>query len=252
MRRTICSVCKKVFETLNDERENARCYNCALLSLTTRQDGTVLPPEEGDFNSALLISGEMTQEEADLLCRELQKVDAAACDEEFADYEQALVDEARMWEDEASYADEYEEGYDSDDEYEEYPDPDWYLDACETATRSWEYECEERRDRQAHDALVEVERQRELQRRYEQEIREEAEADVRWREIDDEWYARHLEALEENCIQEEEEREMARYDEWVKALDIKIAKERCIEKILSYLPKWEWLTRLVHLIIFRR
>ncbi len=88
--KTECKDCGKTYHKNIDgaersDRDSSRdsCYACALDSLT---NGCC--PEEGDFNSASIISGEMSDREQRELRRELEKVDWAAChaDDEEDDY----------------------------------------------------------------------------------------------------------------------------------------------------------------------
>lgn len=74
---TKCKTCGKTFEKLVEKPENSSegiCYNCALESLTK---GRV--PEEGDFNSAMIISGEISDQEREWLQQDLESIDRAAC-----------------------------------------------------------------------------------------------------------------------------------------------------------------------------
>ena len=65
-----CGTCNKLFNSI-EMSDTPICYACALQSMT---EG-VRPPEESDINSALLISGEMSEEEWRQLQRELERVD---------------------------------------------------------------------------------------------------------------------------------------------------------------------------------
>jgi len=62
-----CNKCKKGFVTYNDS-EN--CYDCTLERVTGGN-----PPEEGDFNTAAILSGKMSDEEHRELMRELRNVE---------------------------------------------------------------------------------------------------------------------------------------------------------------------------------
>lgn len=54
-----CGTCNKQFEALDDtSTEEPICYGCALDSITGGR-----APEEGDFNSARITSGEMSEKE---------------------------------------------------------------------------------------------------------------------------------------------------------------------------------------------
>lgn len=77
---TTCEVCGKKYSKYIDGYYNRRaskdiCYDCALQSLTKGQ-----PPEEGDFNTAQINSGEMSEEERKWLSEDLRSVDRAACE----------------------------------------------------------------------------------------------------------------------------------------------------------------------------
>lgn len=75
-----CSRCKNDFRTRND---SVTCYGCTLNELTHG-----LPPEEGDFNTAKIQSGTMTDEEWRLLQRDLWQVETGSSlpePEEFED-----------------------------------------------------------------------------------------------------------------------------------------------------------------------
>ncbi len=75
---TVCCKCKKSFkktvQTKNHSPSEDTCYDCTLESLTNGQC-----PEEGDFNTARISSGEMSEDERRLLWEDLQSVDRAAC-----------------------------------------------------------------------------------------------------------------------------------------------------------------------------
>lgn len=66
-----CSKCGKEFITSNSGKI---CYDCTLESLVQGQS-----PEEGDFNTARIVSGEMSEDERRLLQEDLRSVDWAAC-----------------------------------------------------------------------------------------------------------------------------------------------------------------------------
>ncbi len=67
----VCEKCDKQFETLHKERESNICYGCALNQLCGRS-----APEEGDFNSARIISDEMTEQEERWLREDLEAVES--------------------------------------------------------------------------------------------------------------------------------------------------------------------------------
>ncbi len=62
-----CSKCGKTFRTANN---NGKCYNCTLDEITGGY-----APEEGDYNSARIISGEITEAEFRELQQELGAVE---------------------------------------------------------------------------------------------------------------------------------------------------------------------------------
>ncbi len=66
--RCVCGTCEKHFRSQN--KNSTICYGCAL----TRLIGNGAP-EEGDFNTALLTSGEMSDEDARTLQEYLESVD---------------------------------------------------------------------------------------------------------------------------------------------------------------------------------
>jgi hypothetical protein len=79
MTRLTCKSCGKQFEALNQNlpmkaalggTEKPICYACALQSITGGR-----APEEGDFNSARIISGEMSEKEWKWLQEDLRAVE---------------------------------------------------------------------------------------------------------------------------------------------------------------------------------
>ncbi len=91
---TKCEVCGKEFVkyikdySLRRETFPDICYGCSLQSITGGQ-----APEEGDFNTARVSSGEMSEEERRLLQEDLRSVDAAACAPDPDDDDQLSYDE---------------------------------------------------------------------------------------------------------------------------------------------------------------
>ena len=69
-----CKTCKRKFRS--QQKDSTICYGCALKHFAG--DGT---PEEGDFNSARLTSGEMTDEQTRWLKRDLESVDHSRAEE---------------------------------------------------------------------------------------------------------------------------------------------------------------------------
>jgi len=64
----VCKTCDKKFRS--QKKDSTICYDCALEHFT---GGSA--PEEGDFNSAALLSGEMSDAEAQSLQEDLESVD---------------------------------------------------------------------------------------------------------------------------------------------------------------------------------
>ena len=79
MYKTICSTCGKTFEKLYEKRERDICYWCALKELCGN-----FAPEEGDFNSARIISGEMTEQEEKWLQEDLEAIDHSRAESEWS------------------------------------------------------------------------------------------------------------------------------------------------------------------------
>lgn len=74
----VCKKCEKQFESQYKESESSICYNCALDQLRGN-----FAPEEGDFNSARIISGEMTEQEERWLREDLESVDHSAASDAY-------------------------------------------------------------------------------------------------------------------------------------------------------------------------
>lgn len=73
-----CKTCGKKFQSQN--KYSTVCYDCALAELIGNGG-----PEEGDINSALLISGEMTDDQARWLEEDLESVEQGRSIREFED-----------------------------------------------------------------------------------------------------------------------------------------------------------------------
>ena len=69
-----CSTCQKKFNS--QKKDSNTCYGCALTRLIGNGG-----PEEGDINSALLISGEMSDEYARQLQEDLELIDHSGAEE---------------------------------------------------------------------------------------------------------------------------------------------------------------------------
>jgi hypothetical protein len=83
-----CKNCRKQFERLYEERARDICYSCALKELCGN-----FVPEEGDFNSARIISGEMTEQEERWLQEDLKAVESGRSIREWD-----LLPESQEWE----------------------------------------------------------------------------------------------------------------------------------------------------------
>jgi|GEM_PF-1694127 len=65
-----CIVCKKQYEKTVGGNSRSICYDCALEEITGGH-----APEEGDFNSAKLISGEISNIDLEYLMKNLRSVE---------------------------------------------------------------------------------------------------------------------------------------------------------------------------------
>ena len=92
MHTTTCLTCGKKFRS--QRKDSTTCYGCALTQLIGNG-----APEEGDLNSALLISGEMSDEEARHLQEDLESIDHSRAEDAWS----RMVEE---------YDDEYDGRYD--------------------------------------------------------------------------------------------------------------------------------------------
>ena len=72
----MCANCSKEFETRKSDGNV--CYHCALQRITGGS-----PPEEGDFNTARLVSGTMTEDEERWLRQDLEAVEGGASHPDF-------------------------------------------------------------------------------------------------------------------------------------------------------------------------
>lgn len=68
---TTCKSCSDIFEVSDEKVERSICYKCTLKELCGDR-----PPEEGDFNSAMIISGDMSEQEWQLLRADLEAVES--------------------------------------------------------------------------------------------------------------------------------------------------------------------------------
>jgi hypothetical protein len=96
--------CGKSFKTSNG---SDKCYNCTLEDITHGN-----PPEEGDFNTAHIVSGTLTETERRYLQQDLESIENGTTTEE-----------------------EFDDGRDDEEEY--YPDEgeedDWEFDENQAA-----------------------------------------------------------------------------------------------------------------------
>lgn len=130
MVKQVCDKCKKMFaqnekvvnsgmaEALNSEEAVHECFNCALNRITSNH-----APEEGDFNTARIVSGEVTDEE----WREMQETFRA-------------LEEGRA----PSNNDQWYAEDEEDDRWDD--DSDWYCYYCE----QYPEDCECPRKVEAH------------------------------------------------------------------------------------------------------
>ena len=89
-----CEVCSKTFERLYEEMVRDICYGCALKEFCGN-----FAPEEGDFNSALIISGEMTEQDAKWLQEDLEAVETGRSIRESYDEEKQDENVGSIWDD---------------------------------------------------------------------------------------------------------------------------------------------------------
>lgn len=66
----VCNTCGKTFKRLYEKMSTDICYACALELFCGK-----FAPEEGDFNSARLTSGEMSEQDARWLQEDLESID---------------------------------------------------------------------------------------------------------------------------------------------------------------------------------
>jgi hypothetical protein len=77
----VCTGCGKEFHTSND---SDKCYNCTLDEITHGN-----PPEEGDFNTAGIVSGTLSVQERRNLQSDLESVELGrTTEEEYGDEEE--------------------------------------------------------------------------------------------------------------------------------------------------------------------
>ena len=70
MEERVCTKCGRNFQSSKDQKEGLMCYRCALAWITNG-----LLPEEGDINTASIISGTLTPDEEEWLMEDLRKVE---------------------------------------------------------------------------------------------------------------------------------------------------------------------------------
>jgi len=100
----ICKGCDELFSTSND---SDKCFNCTLLELTQG-----MAPEEGDFNTAAITSGTMSEQDRRNLQKDLESVEP-----------------------QEDYEDEDEDDYFYDRSYADEDPDDWEYDEEEAARR---------------------------------------------------------------------------------------------------------------------
>ena len=74
---TTCKNCSDIFEVSDEKVERGICYKCTLKELCGDR-----PPEEGDFNSAMIISGDMSEQQWQLLQEDLESIEYGRSDHE--------------------------------------------------------------------------------------------------------------------------------------------------------------------------
>lgn len=70
MSKKICSVCEKEYEGREKSNSTSICYDCALNKITGGN-----APEQGDFNTASVISDETSDADLQLLMKDLRNVE---------------------------------------------------------------------------------------------------------------------------------------------------------------------------------
>ena len=91
----ICIACGKNFKS--QRKDSNTCYGCALEHITGGHS-----PEEGDFNTALVTSGEMSDADARQLQEDLEAVDHSGA--------------AESYEEDLDYYDQYEDWNERDED----------------------------------------------------------------------------------------------------------------------------------------
>ncbi len=277
MREISCATCQKFFETFHDEGDRS-CFLCSLRRITTLADGSEIPPETGDFNTAALISGDLSVQEEDTL-DEIYRDDASALEARFGDFEED-DDDSDDWyldyDDEERYEPDLEPEEptgDQDQQDETFEDEHW----CNKCFLS-EYDCSCGRCRYCGSYLCEDDCSGALKEIYTPEFQE-------W--IQYELLIRHQEELVEEYnewnqgwqYQQEIEREDAELEEWGRREELLREQEEFAiqrlenlkdsvsdffhyelseidrwklyklcdrhEAIMRWLPKWGWLDRVV-------
>lgn len=90
----VCSNCFSSFKTSND---SSLCYNCTLDSITHGE-----PPEQGDFNTAAIVSGTLTETERASLQLDLESVELGRTTEEENEEEEEPEEEWQFNEQQAA------------------------------------------------------------------------------------------------------------------------------------------------------
>lgn len=92
-RTKTCVGCGETFQTTND---SAKCYDCTLDELTRGR-----APEEGDFNTAAITSGTLTEAEQGYLAKDLEAIECGRTTQEEAGFDAEGYPIEEDWEDEA-------------------------------------------------------------------------------------------------------------------------------------------------------
>lgn len=155
MQTLTCTTCSNDFQALENEMtllkdalgavSEPECYNCALKRIT---GGSA--PEEGDFNSARIVSGEMSETEWRLLQAELRDVDHAGKEDDYwddcRDYDDDLFGGRECFEEDYETLpslDEYEDDYGEEEVWDVFAYEDPWNASLPTEEESELYLCHE-------------------------------------------------------------------------------------------------------------
>ena len=70
MEQRTCTKCGTTFQSSKEQEEGLMCYDCALAQITNGR-----MPEEGDINTARIVSGTLTPDEEEWLMEDLRAVE---------------------------------------------------------------------------------------------------------------------------------------------------------------------------------